>query len=293
VLADGAVIPEPRTAVPVEWDQVEKELNTLATSLGPRGGSAGALNKVLNASAANLGGQGQNMHDTLTALTKASTTLSDDRGDLFATVRDLRQFISVLAQANGQVGTFEERLDTVSGVLAGNKQELAAALAALNSSLGTVTDFVHGNRDALSANLTSLNGVVGNLAGSDQTLADILQVAPTQVANFNNIYNPVDHAINSELSISNFSGPAEFICATIFSGGGTPAQCQRALGPLVQVAKQDSPPVTVDPVNRDGYGGQGSPSAGAKAGAKGGTSGSGSTSGSGGLANLLLGGLGS
>ena len=293
LLADGAVIPEPRTAVPVEWDQVEKELGTLASSLGPHSGSSGALNKLLTVAAANLKGQGQNMNDTLTALTNASTTLSNDRGDVFATLDNLQKFVSVLAQANRQVGTFEQRLASVSGTLDGNKTELGQALAALNSSLGTVRGFVAGNRTALARDLNSANGVVGNLAASDQTIANILQIAPTEVANFNNVYDPVHHAVTGALSTANISNPAEFICATIFDAGGTPAQCQQALSPLLTLLRTGDVSVSVDPVNRNGYGNHTTP-AGGGTGSKGatpsGASGGSSSSSGGGLINVLLGG---
>lgn len=274
VLADGAVISEPRTAVPVEWDQIEQELNTLATAFGPHGGTTGALNRMLGVAAANLNGRGRTMHDTLDALAQASTTLSDDRGDLFATLANLRQFITVLAQVNGQVGSFEQRLASVSGVLADNRHELAATLSALNSSAGTVTRFVRSNRGALSAGLASADSVVANLARSDQAVADILQGAPTALANVNNVYNPIDHSLSGALALTNLQNPAEFVCSTIFSAGGTPAQCQQALGPYLGLLRLDSAPVSADPVNRNGYGGRG-------------------TSGSGGLVNLLLGGGGS
>lgn len=302
LLADGAVIPEPRTAVPVEWDQVEKELGTLASSLGPHSGSSGALNKLLTVAAANLGGQGQNMNDTLTALTRASTTLSNDRGDVFATLDNLQKFVSVLAQTNRQVGTFEQRLASVSGTLDGNKTELGQALAALNSSLGTVRGFVAGNRTALARDLNSANGVVGNLAASDQAIANILQIAPTEVANFNNVYDPVHHAVTGALSTANISNPAEFICATIFDAGGTPAQCQQALSPLLTLLRTGDASVSVDPVNRNGYGNhttpaggggtgsKGATSSGASGGASGGSPGGSSIGGGGGLLNVLRGG---
>jgi phospholipid/cholesterol/gamma-HCH transport system substrate-binding protein len=297
VLQDGATIPESRTAVPVEWDQMEQELNTLATALGPHGASAGALNKVLKTSAANLNGQGQNLHDTLTALSQATSTIDNDRGDLFATVDNLQTFVSVLAQANAQVNSFNQQLAAVSGVLASNKQELATTLSTLNSSLGVVEKFVQDNRNTLSTSLGSLNTVTANLARSDQTLANILQVAPTEVANFNNIYDPLTHSITGALAVNNFQDPAEFLCSTIFSVGGTPAQCQQALGPLVNLLGTSNLPVTVDPVNRNLVT---APSTGSKSSGSGSGSGgagnpvssvvSGATSGAGGLLNLLLGG---
>lgn len=294
VLPDGAAIPEPRTAVPVEWDQIERELSTLATALGPHGLSPGALNEALGTAAGNLNGQGQNLHDTLTALTRATGTLSADRGDLFATLDNLNTFVTVLRQANAQVGQFQRQLADVSGVLAANRKELAATLSALDSSAGTVARFVKGNRAALARDVALLNGVVANLARSDTALADFLQVAPTEAANLNDMYDPVGHALNASLAVNNFQDPAEFVCSTIFSLGGTPAQCQRSLGPLAQFLKQQSDPVSVDPVNRDGYGGQPGPAP--SAGTPSGPSSSGSSSGSrgdDGLQNLLLGGAGS
>jgi phospholipid/cholesterol/gamma-HCH transport system substrate-binding protein len=279
-LPDGATIPETRTATPVEWDQIEQELNDLATSLGPkRPGGAGALTKLLDTTSANLKGQGQNLHETITRLSAAISTLSSNRGNLFATVDNLQTFVSVLAQANAQVDQFNRQLASVSGVLDSNKQELATTLGTLNSSLATVQKFVHDNRGALATDLASLNDVTANLARSRQNIADILQVAPTELANFNNIYDPVDSSLTGTLALANLKSPAEFLCSTVFSLGGTPAQCQEALTPLARLLKLDTIPVSIDPVNRNGRSNQVSSS---------GSGGSGS--GSGGLVGLLLGG---
>lgn len=266
VLADGAVIPEPRTAVPVEWDQVEKELNTLATTLGPQSGkngkaTSGALNNALTTAAANLKGNGQDMHDTLSSLAAASQTLSDNRGDLFGTLDNLQQFVSVLQQSNGQVDSFEQQMASVSGVLNDNRQGIAQTLSTLHSSLGNVTAFVGDNRNALASDLNTANSVTANLARSDQTLANILQFTPTVMANANNIYNPIDHSITGALAANGTTeNPAEFVCATIFDLGGTGSQCQQALAPLVNIARMKNIPVGVDPVNRGGFSGDTKPS---------------------------------
>ena len=287
VLADGAAIPQSHTAVPVEWDQIEQELNSLATSLGPSGNrSPGALNRLLNTTAANLGGQGQNLHVTISELSQAISTISDNRGNLFATVDNLQTFVKVLAEANAEVSSFERQLASVSGVLDSNKQELATLLATLNSSLSVVQNFVRNNRGALARDLASLNTVTANLARSRQNLANILQVAPTELANYNNIYDPVDQGFTGALAAANFKSPAQFICSTIFAVGGTAQQCQQALQPLAQVAGMNNVPVEFDPVNRNGRSNQASSSGYGTAGS-GGSSGS---SGSGGLAGLLLGG---
>lgn len=293
-LPDGATIPESRTAIPVEWDQIEQELNTLATSLGPKGGSAGALNRLLQAASANLNGQGRSLHDTIAQLSEAIATLSSNRGNLFATVGNLQTFVSVLADANAEVNSFDQELASVSGVLNSNKQELATTLSTLNSSLGIVEKFVHDNRGALASDVASLNNVTANLARSGQNLADILQLAPNELANFNNIYDPIDSSLTGALALANFQDPAVFLCSTIFSAGGTPAQCQQALSPLAQLLQMNQVPVMFDPVNRNGRSNQVSSSGSGSSGSGSsgsGSAGSGNASGSGGLLGLLLGGV--
>jgi phospholipid/cholesterol/gamma-HCH transport system substrate-binding protein len=281
-LADGGSIAVSHTAVPVEWTQIEQEMNTLATALGPKGQSSGALNRLLNTSAANLKGQGTNLHNTLTQLSAATTTLADNKDNLFGTIDNLQTFVQVLAEANSQVNQFNGELSSVSGVLASNRTQLGAALSALNSSLPIVESFVKNNRDSLSSNLSGLTSATANLSKSDQTLADVLQRLPNAASNFNNMYDPINHAITGQLAINNLQDPADFVCETIYAGGGTPDQCQTALEPLLGVLAQSSLPVSVDPLNRNGYSNQTSTSGSSPAGT---SSGSGNP-----LTNLLLGG---
>lgn len=251
-LADGGSIPQSRTAVPVEWDQIEHEMNNLATSLGPKGQSNGALNRLLNTSAANLKGQGTNLHDTLTSLSQATTTLADNKGNLFATVDNLQTFVKVLANANTQVDQFNHELTSVSGVLADNRTELATALSTLHSSLGTIESFVKNNRTALANNLNGLDSVTANLAKNDQALADVLQRLPNETSNFNNIYDPTNHAITGSIAAENFQDPASFVCSTITSVGGGGDQCQTALEPLLKTLGKGAPSLpNLSPIQRN------------------------------------------
>lgn len=235
-MADGGSIPTSRTAVPVEWDQIEQEMNQLSTALGPKGQSNGALNNLLKTSASNLQGQGTNLHNTLTALSQATTTLANNKGNLFATVDNLQTFVKVLDDANAQVNQFNGELTSVSGVLASNKAELATALSTLNSSLGTIESFVKNNRTALANNISGLDSVTSNLTKNDQALADVLQRLPNEASNFNNIYDPKNHALNEGLAVQNFQDPASFVCSTVMSvdDNATGSQaCQSALSPLL------------------------------------------------------------
>lgn len=51
-MADGAVIPVDRTAIPVEWDEVKAQLTRLATDLGPKSGVSGtSLSRFIDSAA--------------------------------------------------------------------------------------------------------------------------------------------------------------------------------------------------------------------------------------------------
>lgn len=267
-LDDGAEVPIERTAVPVEWDEIKQQLSTLTGDLGPDGvGSTGALGRVLDTTARNLDGQGTDVNQTLQQLSQAMTTLSDGRTDLFATVRNLQVFVSTLAQSDQQVDRFTTQLAAVSRVLADNRTQLSTTLSTLDSVLPLVQGFVADNRDRLSSDIGDLGRITTTLSDNRQALADILQVAPTAVSDFNNAYDPFSASLTGVLAFSNLRDPASFICSTIFSAGGTPEQCRSALGPLGRLAQTDNLPVTASPLERNGREHQvmpdGSPVAGA------------------------------
>src|SRR5262245_32161474 len=90
VLKDNAVIPQERTAVPVEWDQVRAQLEKLATSLQPtEPGGVAPLGSFINTTADNLRGQGANIRDTVIKLSQAFSALGDHSTDIFSTIKNI------------------------------------------------------------------------------------------------------------------------------------------------------------------------------------------------------------
>ena len=146
-LADGAVIPLERTAVPLGVDDLARTATQLADALGPKGvNSQGALSDALDVGAANLDGNGRALNDTIRNLGELSGTLADSREDLFGTVTELQSFTSMLAANDGEVREFNRRLADVAGFLADERGDLATAVRELSIALGEVADFVRDNR---------------------------------------------------------------------------------------------------------------------------------------------------
>lgn len=215
-MANNAVIPKERTATPVELDQLTKSLQKTATALGPQGANAnGALSNLLNTGAANLKGNGAALGDTLTQLSKAVETLSNSRGNLFATVTNLQSFVSTLATNDQQVQSFTQQLAAFTQFLSGERTDLGASLQQLSVALGQVASFVKDNRDALSKDVTGLSAITATVAKQRGALAEVLDVAPIAGSNLVNAYDGASGTLDTRVNFNALSDPGLLLCNLI------------------------------------------------------------------------------
>ncbi|MDT0481067.1 MCE family protein [Streptomyces doebereineriae] len=220
VLQNGAVIPETRTAVPVELDRIFDSLHTTADALGPEGANKdGSLSRLLGVSADNLDGQGENLNQTVEDLSQAVTTLSDGRKDLFGTVRNLQVFTAALAADDKSVRSFNTSLAEVAGQLAGEREDLADALKNLGTALGDVSDFVKNNKKSLTSNVQGLSKVTKVLVTQRAALDELLAVAPTGLSNLNNAYNPSAGTLDTRNNAQQAQDPASLLCSVLKTTG--------------------------------------------------------------------------
>ncbi|MEU9209216.1 MCE family protein [Streptomyces sp. NPDC048415] len=230
VLRDGAVIPETRTAVPVELDRIFDSLHTTSEALGPKGANKdGSLSRLLGVSADNLEGQGTNLNQTVEDLSQAVTTLSDGRGDLFATVGNLQVFTAALAADDKSVRSFNGSLAKVAKQLAGEREDLAAALKNLGTALGDVSDFVKKNKKSLTSNVRGLSKVTKVLVTQQAALKELLEVAPTGLSNLQNAYNASAGTLDTRNNPDRPQDPASLLCSvlkTTGDEGGKNPDCQ-------------------------------------------------------------------
>ncbi len=225
-LRDGDVIPETRTAVPVELDRIFDSLHTTAEALGPEGANKdGSLSRLLGVSADNLDGQGGNLHRTVKDLADAAGTLSDGRGDLFGTVRNLQVFTATLAADDKSGRSFNDSLEKVADQLAAERKDLAAALRHLGIALADVSDFVRENKKSLTSNVKGLSKVTKVLVTQREALAELLEVAPAGLSNLQNAYNPESGTLDTRNNMSH--DPATMLCSLLSTtGDAKAADCQ-------------------------------------------------------------------
>lgn len=253
VLAEGAVIPVERTAIPVEWDQIKTELTQFTQAIGPHGANAeGALRTLVDGAASAFDGNGQRFSDTVASAAAAASALSGNRENLFATVRNLNKLITALNANDAQLKTFSTELASIAALLKENRGNLTTLLKEADAALSDITRFVERNRDRFGSTVDGLASVADQLADNRMELANILHLAPTTLANFYNIYNPTTGAFTGRATAPYSAGLSNMLCQTAFSLGGTLEDCQALIGPIVDQFPMADPPVTLDPANQSG-----------------------------------------
>lgn len=233
-MASGTVIPHERTATPVEVDGLYDSASKLAQALGPNGANKnGALNDVLKTGAANLAGNGQNLHDTVEQLDQAAAALSGSQDDLFTTVDNLQKFTTMLAASDNQVQEFEGKLANVTGFLADDRKNVGAALDSLAVALPQVQGFIQDNQGRLKSNVDNLAAVTKVLVDQRAALNEIMDVAPTGLTDYINSYDASANAIDVRGDLNELTfAPIMTACRLVKAG--TPMQVPDTLAKICQ-----------------------------------------------------------
>ena len=249
VMADNAVIPRDRTAVPVEWDEVRAELEKLSQSLQPtEPGGVSPLGSFINTTADNLRGQGANIRDTVVKLSQAFSALGDHSTDIFSTIKSLAILVSALQDSTNLMRQLNQNLASVTGLLANDPNEVANAVRDLNDVVGDVQKFVADNREALGTTSDKLAGVTKALTDSLDDVKQFLHVAPTTFQNYIDIWQPAQGAVSTVPMINNFANPIEFLCAAVQAASRMGAAqssklCVQYLAPIIKNRQYNFPPL--------------------------------------------------
>lgn len=259
-MADGAVIPIDRTAVPVEWDEVKEQLLRLSTELGPNSEvSTPSIARFIKSAANALDGNGDKLRQTLAELSGVGRILANGSGNVAEIIKNLQIFVSALRDSGEQLVQFNNRLASLTSVLNDNRSDIDAALSDLSVALGEVQRFIAGSRDQTSEQIRSLASVTQNLVDHQMELKNILHLAPTSFSNFYNIYNP-DSGSQVGAPVLNplVQNPVWFVCGMMGAVGNVTGPesaklCEQYLGPALRLLNANNLPLPINPFLMPAY----------------------------------------
>lgn len=254
VMVDGAVIAEDRTAVPVEWDDLRKQLEKLTETLQPtEPGGVSTLGAFINTAAGNLRGEGANIRDSLIKLSQAFSVLGDHSGDIFGTVSNLSVLTSALHTSDDLLRQLNRNLAAVTALLADDPHAIGRAIDDLNTALGDVRDFVADNRESIGTTSDKASSVSQAIVDSIDDIKQLLHVVPTVAQNYSNVYQPAQAALSGALEITNFDNPIQFVCGAIQAASRLGAEqssklCVQYLAPIVKNRQYNFLPFGLNPI---------------------------------------------
>lgn len=249
VMADNAVIPQERTAVPVEYDELRVQLEKINQSMQPTGpdgvSPAGAL---INTGAENLRGQGADIRRALTELSQALSAVGDHSKDISGTVKNLSVLVSALGSSADVLGQLNSNLAAVTGLLDQHPDALGAMVRDLDVALKEVDGFVADNRDALGTSTDKLSSITAMLHERIPEIKQILHVSPNSLSNFANVYRPATASFAGTFAVTNFANPLQFICSGVQAASRLNYEqssklCVQYLAPIFKNREYNYPPV--------------------------------------------------
>jgi phospholipid/cholesterol/gamma-HCH transport system substrate-binding protein len=245
VLADNAVIPEDRTQVPVEWDDLRNNITHIINNLGPtKDQKKGPFGDVIESFADGLAGKGKQINTTLDSLSSALTTLDEGRGDFFTVLHSLALFVNALHRDDQQFVALNNDLSQFTDRLTNSDRAAARAIQQTDSLLSTAGSFLAENREVLAHDVNNLGEATTAIMQPEprEGLETALHILPNMAANVLAIYEPAHGSLTGVAALTNFANPMQFICSAIQAGSRLGYQdsaelCAQYLAPIMDAIK--------------------------------------------------------
>jgi phospholipid/cholesterol/gamma-HCH transport system substrate-binding protein len=245
VLADNAVIPEDRTQVPVEWDDLRNNITHIINNLGPtKDQKKGPFGDIIESFADGLAGKGKQINNTLDSLSAALTTLDEGRGDFFTVLHSLALFVNALHRDDQQFVALNNDLSQFTDRLTSSDQAAANAIQQTDSLLSTAGSFLAENREVLTHDVNNLGEATTAIMQPEphEGLETALHILPNMAANVLAIYEPAHGSLTGVAALTNFANPMQFICSAIQAGSRLGYQdsaelCAQYLAPVMDAIK--------------------------------------------------------
>jgi phospholipid/cholesterol/gamma-HCH transport system substrate-binding protein len=150
-LADGSNIPESRTAVPAEPDEVLRSLQDYLGALDPN-----TVTKFVENAATVLQGNGQTLNQVIAHAANVMDTLASKKDDLAALITQLDTITRALATRQKGLAELIQTYDTVAGTLNDNRSALEGTITGLNAAAAQLAGLLTAQKGTLNTDINTL-----------------------------------------------------------------------------------------------------------------------------------------
>ncbi len=161
----------------------------------------------MQTAADNLRGQGATVREAIIELSQAISALGDHSTDLFfSTMKNLSVLVAALRDSGDLQRDLNQNLASVSELLVDDPNEVGKAISALNAALGEVHSFMsEKNGETLGTVSDKLASVSQALADSLGDIKQTLHIAPNELQNLRNTYQPAQGTLGGAYAFNNFA----------------------------------------------------------------------------------------
>lgn len=209
--------------------------------MGPKGANKnGSLSRLVNSTAEQFDGQGEQLAETLKNFARLSQTLDNNDEQLFSSVREVNEFVDLLHRHDKDVRDFFDSTADVSKVLSGERKDLADTIEALTKALTDVRDFVRENRSGLRGNIDNLERLARILANRSEQIDKVLAEAPTALADLGAAGGSKNGTLEARADMTELVGgilgdPVSILCNILGQTPANPGELCQGLADILDI----------------------------------------------------------
>lgn len=207
VMRSGTVLDESRTRSPVEFDELLESLRRISDDLSGEGDDAKPVNDLLEVGAKTLDGNGKTIARGLRDLATTLDAVNSASGDVEGELENLDTLTAALADNDALVRDFTHQVADATEMLDDEHDSMEETFDALAAMVREVTKFSRDHRADIRAQVEDMQAIVGTMVDERKGLERLLQTMPLMMQN-------VNRAIDEHDRISFRTRPADLLPGT-------------------------------------------------------------------------------
>ncbi len=197
--ADGLVIPETRTHVPVEVDDALQGFTNLANALDPA-----KVNKAVGTAANSFKGNGNAFNQALQQTGELANNIAGQNDQLLQVAQNLNTLAGVVRGREQTLGTLIQNFSTASSVLADERGDLQSLVNNLLTLLNDGGKLLGKYQADLPSDLAVLTRVALVLQGNYKSVGQLIHALPNVSGAFIGAYDKKNHSIAIRFALDAF-----------------------------------------------------------------------------------------